>query len=356
MRYNHVLFVFLLIIFGLINNTYADTLTWTNGGGDNLASNAENWSAAVVPQDGDEVVFNNTSDDCVWDLAVTLDSLDIQAGFSGTISISSTSALILDKTIVWNGMGSNKLASNPSNWSGNVVPQSGDKIVFNDSSSKDCTWDISIAPALFTTTSAYTGTVTLNEYLSITGNLTVAAGTLNLNDNDLLVYGYFLIGAGATVRATSSTIEVKGDWANGGTFVPDTSTVILSGFNQTIYGNTTFNNLIKTITVADTLYFEAGSTQTIATSLTLQGFASNLLSLRSTVEGEYWYIDPQGTRNISFASIKDMKNINFVDVVPLNSVDDGHNDDVTFGGSECVCLERGFISALVLWDEGGAIC
>jgi hypothetical protein len=104
------------------------------------------------------------------------------------------------------------------------------------------------------------------------------------------------------------------------------------------------------------LYFESGSTQSIAHSLTLEGIENNLLSLRSAVDGEFWYIDPRGARNISFASIKDMKNINFVNIVPLNSVDEGHNDDVSFGGSECACFDNGLILARVLCEGGRGTC
>ncbi len=356
MQYKKTLLILIFIIAGMVSSSYAATRTWTNGSGDQLASTAANWSGAEVPQDGDWVIFDSSSiDDCVCDLSVTLDNIDIESGYNGSITISSTASLTLDKTIAWTGQGINNLASNQSNWSGNAVPNDGDKIVFNDSSSRDCTWDISISPTLFSTSSAYTGTLTLNTSLSIAGNLTIAKGTVDLNNNALMVYGYVLIGTNGTLNATSSTIEVKGDWANGGSFSPGISTVILSGIGQTIYGDTTFYNFIKTVTAADTLYFEAGSTQTVVQSLTLRGFATKLLSLRSTLGGSYWNIDPQGTSNISYTSIMDMNNINFVNVVPLNSVDDGHNDDVSFGGSECAYFDNRLILARVFYSEGRGV-
>ncbi len=356
MQYKKTLLVLIFFLAGIVSCSYGATRTWTNGSGDQLASTAANWSGVAVPQDGDKVVFDSSSiDDCMWDLSVTLDNVDIDSGYIGSIIIAAAASLTLDETIVWTGLGINNLASNQGNWSGNAVPRDGDKIVFNDSSPKDCTWDISIFPALFTTSSDYTGTVVLNNYLSITGNLTIANGTLDLNDNDLMVYGYVLIGTNGTLKATSSTIEVKGDWANGGSFSPGLSTVILSGIGQTIYGDTTFYNLIKTVTAADTLYFEAGSTQAVVQSLTLKGVATNMLSLRSTADGSFWQIDPQGTSNISYTSIMDMNNINFVNVVPLNSVDGGHNDDVSFGGSECACVDNGIIPAQVFCIIGRGV-
>jgi len=328
------LIILFLSVFAL--SAHAATLTWTGGGADNLASNPSNWSGNAVPQNGDEIIFDGTSTkDCTWDLNIIPSSVTITSAYTGTISLDSN--LFIAEAIVWTGGGTDNLASNPANWSGNRAPQDGDRVVFNERSSKDCIWDIDVSPSLFSLNTQYSGTVTLNTDLTITGNLTVAGGALNLNDQDLTVDGYLLIGSEGTLYATSSTITIKGDWANVGTFDPGTSTVVLAGTNQTIYGNTTFYNLIKIVTTADTLYFEAGSTQTILNNLTFQGADGNLLSLRSTEDGSYWYIDPQGTRNISYVDIKDMYNINFVHIIVLNSVDSGNNTNVSFGGSECAC-------------------
>src|SRR5262249_48799398 len=45
----------------------------------------------------------------------------------------------------------------------------------------------------------------------------------------------------------------------------------LGGSNQSISGSTTFNNLIKTVSAADTLTFQANATQTVEGALILQG-------------------------------------------------------------------------------------
>ena len=68
---------------------------------------------------------------------------------------------------------------------------------------------------------------------------------------------------------------------SGGTFIPGKGTVALTGLNQTLTGNTTFFNLTKAVSRADTLTFQAGSTQTVAGTLTLRGVAGGLLKLRS---------------------------------------------------------------------------
>ena len=337
-QWNHnktaILGLIIIFLFGFALSAHAANVTWSGGGTDNLASNPANWSGNVVPQYGDDVIFDSTSKDCTWDLNVSLSSLSIKSGYTGKVTKVSGASLNIIKTIKWTGGGADNLASNPQNWSENRVPQNGDKIVFDETSSKNCTWDINTAPAFLSLT-GYTGTVTLNSSLTINGNLTITNGVLNLNNKNLNVDGYILIGTNGTLYATSSVITLKGSWANYGNFNFGTSTVVLNGTNQAVYGNTTFYNLTKTVTTADTLYFEAGSTQTILNSLTLQGASGNLLLLRSTSGGSYWYIDPQGTQNISFVDIRDSYNLSFTNIITTNSVDSGNNNNVSFGGSEC---------------------
>ncbi|MBI4709761.1 MAG: hypothetical protein HY759_01430 [Nitrospirae bacterium] len=130
---------------------------------------------------------------------------------------------------------------------------------------------------------------------------------------------------------------MKGNWTNSGSFSSGTSTVILNGINQTIYGNNTFYNLSKIATSAGVLSFETGKTQTIVNSLILTGASGNILSLRSTSQGNYWYINPQGTRSISFVDAKDSNNIHQTTIIPTNSVSSGNNVNwnLGVGGSEC---------------------
>jgi hypothetical protein len=326
----------------------SSTLTWTGASPTNdYASNHDNWSGGEVPQNGVDVVFDSTSKNCAWDLTVNIASLKITSGYTGKITLSSGSNLTINKTVKWTGGGSSELASNAANWLNNMLPQNGYGIVFDNTSTsqKNCTWDLSINPA-FLSTIGYTGTLTLNKPLAINGSLTISSGTLNLNNKKLDVDGYLLIGINGTLNATSSpivTITVKGNWANYGHFTSGASTVILSGTTQYIYGDTTFYNLIKTVTTAgnNTLYFEAGSTQTILSGLTFQGASDNLLFLRSTNGGTYWNLNIQGAYSISYANIDYLNNLSSTNIITRNSVNAGHNSsNVSFGGTQCVCREN----------------
>ncbi len=71
----------------------------------------------------------------------------------------------------WNGGGADNLASNPANWTGGIIPQDNDSIIFDNTSAKNCTWDESVIPSSLNLTSWYTGTVTLNSVLIVTGSV-----------------------------------------------------------------------------------------------------------------------------------------------------------------------------------------
>jgi len=311
----------------------AATLIWSGRGADNLASNPVNWTGVVSPQSGDAVIFDSTpSNNCTWDLNITLSSFNIGPGYAGAVTIDA--GVTVDNGFTWTGEGSDNLASNPSNWSGDAVPKDGDNIDFDGM--KDCLWDLDISPAFLRMGPGFTGLVTLITDLSIAGGLSVDGGFLTLNNKALRVDGDLLIGLNGTFYAASSVIYLKGDWINKGTYDSGISTVILNGANQTVYDNNTFYNLVKKSDSADTLYFEAGSAQTILNNLILKGTAGNLLFLRSTVSGKFWHFGPGSTRDISYADIRDMKNVNQVGVAADNSINSGNNGNVHFDIDQCI--------------------
>ncbi len=158
------------------------------------------------------------------------------------------------------------------------------------------------------------GTINSNEAFN---NLTIISGGYVFLGAALDVNGNLTIESGATLDNASLgsfTINVAGNWSNAGTLNAGFGTVILDGTNQTIFGSTTFYNLTKIVTTARTLTFEAGTTQTISNTLTLQGDSGQLLSLRSSSNGSQWSIDPQGTRNMEYLDIKDSNNTNVTSI------------------------------------------
>lgn len=158
----------------------------------------------------------------------------------------------------------------------------------------------------------------------------------NVSDNSfstLTISGNFTLTSG--VFSAPATLNVAGNFTHsGGTFTNNSGTVTLNGTNQKIYGNTTFYNLTKSVTGRDSLFFEAGKTQTVTNTCTLNGVNGGYLSLLSTTPGTQWKIDPQVTRTFSYLAVKDLNNTNAtaITTASLNINNLGDNTNWDFGG------------------------
>jgi hypothetical protein len=157
--------------------------------------------------------------------------------------------------------------------------------------------------------------LTLNDSIDIGGDLTITRGTLEAPP-----YSKILYLAGDFSRANLN-----------GVFVENMSEVLLNGTNQTIYNSNNFYKLSKNVSSADTLTFEAGKTTTVSNTLSLSGAVSNLLSLRSTSDGNQWTIISTGLRVVSFLDVKDSENASASAISPLSSEDSGNNINWDFG-------------------------
>ncbi|MBI4970897.1 MAG: DUF2341 domain-containing protein [Candidatus Omnitrophica bacterium] len=196
--------------------------------------------------------------------------------------------------------------------------------------------DLEIA-GLITSTGG--GTITFGGPVTVLGNTTLT-GYVPISNNfdestyNVTVNGNLNLSAG-TFSMTSGTLTLTGNFTNAATFIAGTGTVVLNGTNQTISGDTTFYNLTKTVAAADVLTFAAGSTQTITGTMTLQGAAGQLLSLRSSAPGTQWNVDPQGTRTIAYLNVQDSHNTNatIINAAETGSVDGLGNTNWYFGAA-----------------------
>ena len=196
-------------------------------------------------------------------------------------------------------------------------------------------------------TNAHPDTFQASAALSVKGTLTVMAGTFEatwaaeaLEALDI-AGGTFLGSAGAvnvgnvTISGGTLTapamLEVSGNWNNtGGTFNANGGTVVLDGALQHVNGSTTFFNLTKMATVADTLTFQAGATQTIDGTLTLEGSSGKLLALRSSVPGKSWDLDPLDAALLSFLDVEDARNLGSTLLTAAHSHNSGRNTRWSF--------------------------
>ena len=91
----------------------------------------------------------------------------------------------------WTGLGATNNWSDAGNWSKDAAPGSGDTVVFDGHSGKNATVDSAFAGtvAAVQINSGYSGTVSLNQSLTVTGAFTEQAGTYNANGYATTVSG-----------------------------------------------------------------------------------------------------------------------------------------------------------------------
>ncbi len=178
-------------------------------------------------------------------------------------------------------------------------------------------------------------TVNLTNLNSVTvdGTFQTFGSSIFFSPTNMTVGGNFLeLSTSTALTAPSGILTVAGNFSiSGGAFNHNNGTIVLNGTNQTIIG-TTFNNLTKTVTSADTLTITAGNTETVVGTLTLKGTSGNLLSLVSSTPGTQWNIDPQGTRDIEYLNVTDSNNINAsaIQTLGLNITNGGNNTNWNF--------------------------
>jgi hypothetical protein len=167
-----------------------------------------------------------------------------------------------------------------------------------------------------------------NVTLNNTNGRYIVNGNIALNNLSIL--------SGSLRAYYSDTITVSGDWNNQSEFIPYKGTVTLSGANQSILGSTTFYNLTKTTSTADTLTFESGETTTIAAngSLTLNGAIENLLTLApsSPTTHSLLNVDTTATQSISYvsASYSDASSGETINATSTTNTDGGENINWSF--------------------------
>ncbi len=200
---------------------------------------------------------------------------------------------------------------------------------------------------------AYTGLTVGNTYSNLIFN---GSGSWTL-DNALDVNADLILTNGTldVDNVGNYQINVAGDWGNNATLTARNGAVVLDGTAQAVNGSTTFYNLTKSVTAADTLTFEAGQTQTIASGGTLNfsGTPSNVLQLRSDTPSSEWFL----TVNAGVAPIA-----NYVDVRDSNAasgqtVNAYYSTDAPPGGSNTNWVFGQQLQLVKqVWDASGSSC
>ncbi len=292
-------------ITGVVNslgntNWFGLTLTWTGTTNTNFGT-ATNWDLGSAPTSADDVVIADVANDPIFGANFTLGSLTINS--SGILDIAGFNLTV-----------SGALSNN-----GTLKLQGSETVSFGTMDTNSGTVEYTGATG---TNSYATGLAAGNAYynLSFSGasDTWILGAALDVNNNLTISNGTLDVKSGSNYQVNVA----KNFDSTGGTFLARSGSVVLDGTNQTISGNNSFYNLNKTVAVADTLTFAAGSTTTITGLATLKGAASNLLTLTSAGG---WNIDPQGTKDIQYVAVVNSTNLSGAVIDPANSTNGGGN-------------------------------
>lgn len=124
----------------------------------------------------------------------------------------------LAATKTWTNANGNGNWNTAGNWSPSGVPSSSDDVVFNSTSTTNCTVNGNRTAGKITISSGYTGTITLNGNLTANDDVELNAGTLDVGNNSFTVKGDYQQNAG-TFNGATGTLVFEGDFTqNNGTF------------------------------------------------------------------------------------------------------------------------------------------
>jgi hypothetical protein len=143
----------------------------------------------------------------------------------------------------WTGAGANNNWNTALNWSGGTIPITGDDIVFDGvfplTGNKNCTYNVSISVAsinftgyLDTLVAPYNGQFTFSNDLTVTGNITLGAGTTYLTSGTVTSF---------TLRTNNTILTSNGKSLPLNILLVNPATLTVSG-NADFQGNYIGNN------------------------------------------------------------------------------------------------------------------
>ncbi|MBT7281884.1 hypothetical protein HN832_00555, partial [archaeon] len=135
------------------------------------------------------------------------------------------------------------------------------------------------------------------------------------------------------ILEVNTSLMVYGDWNNTGTFDENISTINFFGDssdNITIHNNESFYNLNITKKIGSVL-FTTGSIINVTNEFIVQGNSSDDVYLRSTVDGEQWYLNLSGTGDVDYTDVMDSNASYGSQIYAEHSVDSGNNTNWVIG-------------------------
>jgi probable HAF family extracellular repeat protein/autotransporter-associated beta strand protein len=311
------------------------TLTWTGAGGDNLWSDAMNWTGGLAPVPGDTLVFGPGANQLS-----TYDDLDPNTSFNA-IQFTGAGYTVSGNTLAIKGSIDASAATGANTLNDNLTLAANSSIVLGGSSTSltlggsidngghnlqvtGTGGTVNLAGAVSGSgnlADANTGTVTLSAGNSYSGGTTLTAGTLQLSGNNALGTGTFTI-KGGTVEVGSASLALANALTIAGNFtVAGSGSLTFSGAASisgsraititntggvafggpvTLGGNLTINmgpvtfSGTTTLTASSTMTVSSGATAlmdaivqsgTVARNLTKAGAGTLTLAAANTYKG-----------------------------------------------------------------------
>ena len=164
--------------------------------------------------------------------------------------------------------------SDPTNWSRGEVPDSDDDVYIGlntDSGEITIAVDEDVDINSLFIDETFEGTIVVASGNSFTtGRYEQNGGTFDCGEGPVDINGDF-IHTGGRFIAPSGELTVEGDFTGSENFEHNGGIVTLDGGDQSISGNTVFNNLIKDVSEAAVLTFESGTSTIVSGTLDLSG-------------------------------------------------------------------------------------
>lgn len=149
------------------------------------------------------------------------------------------------------------------------------------------------------------GTFNANGFNTQFSYFAATAGTVTLGTTTATTTGEWdTETGGVTITSSGYTVKCNGDYFRGGSKAYNNLWLSGSGYaTTTITGSNTFADLKCDKSIANTIKFAAGTTQTV-TTFTVNGTVGNLCSLDSTTTGTHTLSKASGTVNCDYLSIQ----------------------------------------------------
>jgi hypothetical protein len=262
------------------------------------------------------------------------------------------SGLNFHDSYIWSGLGTGNLASTGANWIGGTKPVAASAILYSDTGTKNCTFDLSTTHSSIDIATGYSGTIVIaSASLTLTAGLTVNDGTLDAGTATITIPGTFAVGASGTLDIHSAFFNCSGNIAfnSAATITKGTGAIVINGTavqnislgDQSVHNIYCYNitSLVTFSTgfIADffQIYpfveceFGAGEDFHII-DINWTGTDVSHVFVESTTPGSHWHLNVSGTATVNYVDASDSDASGGIEIMDLTGVDNGGNTHWTF--------------------------